>query len=80
MTKKKSISIRRSTMLPEPEFNSHIADMRYWNGHRWVGGGAFVQHWLKENGGIDNVVSSVAQESFMLGKVFGINSMFHRKE
>lgn len=42
---------------------SKFSKYRYHNGKRWVGGTAAYNHFFKENGGIDNVLERVAEES-----------------
>lgn len=42
---------------------SKFSQYRYHNGKRWVGGTAAYNHFFKENGGIDNVLEHVAEES-----------------
>jgi len=44
---------------------SNFSTYKYHNGKRWVGGTAAYNHFFKENGGIDNVMSQIATESAM---------------
>lgn len=40
-----------------------ISKLTYYNGKRKYGGGAATMHFLKLNGGIDNVVNEVARQA-----------------
>lgn len=42
---------------------SNLGKYKYHNGKRWVGGNAAILHFFKENGGVDNVITKIAQES-----------------
>lgn len=42
---------------------SNLGQYKYHNGKRWVGGTAATLHFFKENGGVDTVISKVAQAS-----------------
>ena len=42
---------------------STFSKYRYHNGKRWIGGTAAYNHFFKENGGIDKVLTSIAEEA-----------------
>ena len=42
---------------------STFSKYRYHNGKCWIGGTAAYNHFFKENGGIDKVLTSIAEEA-----------------
>ena len=42
---------------------STFSQYRYHNGKRWIGGTAAYNHFFKENGGIDKVLTDIVAEA-----------------